>query len=120
VDSGFVPRFGLYNVDYTSYTRTATLGATVLGDIAGARKLTTLQRTTYGGLGPMTPEAGVDATGNSARSSSSSEAGARASSRPLRRTREGRRQSEVSLRMAPRRQRRGRAGVRAVVLPCAR
>jgi len=54
---GYGPAFGLYRVDRTgAYPRTATEGATVLGDIAGARRLTIDQRTTYGGLGPMTPE----------------------------------------------------------------
>lgn len=53
---GYEPRFGLYTVDYTTYERTATEGATVLGQIAGARMLTTEQREEYGGLGPMTPE----------------------------------------------------------------
>ncbi|HEX5059864.1 MAG TPA: family 1 glycosylhydrolase [Kofleriaceae bacterium] len=51
---GFAPHFGLYRVDYNSYARAATEGATVLGDIAKARTLTTDQRKKYGGLGPMT------------------------------------------------------------------
>lgn len=55
---GFGPRFGLYNVDYGSYARTATEGATVLGEIARARTLTSAQRETYGGNGPMSPEPG--------------------------------------------------------------
>ena len=38
-----------------SYARTPTEGATVLSAIAKARQLTTEQRTTYGGMGPMTP-----------------------------------------------------------------
>ena len=33
--------------------------ATVLGDIAGARRLSSAARVSYGGLGPMTPEPGV-------------------------------------------------------------
>ena len=54
---GYGPQFGLYSVDRTGdYPRTATEGATVLGEIAGARTLTVAQRETYGGLGPMTPE----------------------------------------------------------------
>jgi len=53
---GFVPRFGLYRTDYQSYERTPTLGADVLKEIAGARKLTAALRKTYGGTGPMTPE----------------------------------------------------------------
>ncbi len=55
---GFHPHFGLYSVDYTSYARTATEGATVLKDIVAARTLTTAQRETYGGTGPMSPEPG--------------------------------------------------------------
>jgi beta-glucosidase len=53
---GFEPRFGLYRVDFETYERTPTLGATVLGEIAGARTMTEAQRALYGGLGPMTPE----------------------------------------------------------------
>lgn len=53
---GFGPRFGLYSVDYTTYARTPTLGATVLGEIAETRKLSQSLRDTYGGTGPMTPE----------------------------------------------------------------
>lgn len=54
---GYGPRFGLYTVDRTgAYPRAATEGATVLGEIAAARRLTVAQRETYGGLGPMTPE----------------------------------------------------------------
>jgi beta-glucosidase len=53
---GFVPRFGLYTVDYTTYARTPTEGATVFGQIAQSRKLTTMLRTMYGGSGPLTPE----------------------------------------------------------------
>lgn len=53
---GYGPRFGLYSVDFATYDRTATEGATVLGEIVKSRTLTTTQRTTYGGLGPMTPE----------------------------------------------------------------
>jgi beta-glucosidase len=56
---GFVPRFGLYKVDYTTYDRTPTAGADVLGAIAAARKLTSAQREQYGGDGPMTPEPGA-------------------------------------------------------------
>ena len=53
---GFGPKFGLYSVDYASYARSATEGATVLGEIATARRVTSEQRETYGGTGPMTPE----------------------------------------------------------------
>jgi beta-glucosidase/6-phospho-beta-glucosidase/beta-galactosidase len=59
---GFDPRFGLYRVDYDTMERTATEGATVLGEIASARKLTAAQRGQYGGTGPMTPEPGVPDT----------------------------------------------------------
>ncbi|MBA3463827.1 MAG: glycoside hydrolase family 1 protein [Deltaproteobacteria bacterium] len=57
---GFIPRFGLYRVDYGSYSRTASEGATVYGEIAAGRALTTKHRETYGGNGPMTPETGYD------------------------------------------------------------
>ncbi|MBX7196733.1 MAG: family 1 glycosylhydrolase [Sandaracinaceae bacterium] len=54
---GYGPRFGLYTVDREhGFTRTATAGATVYGEIAQGRALTVSHRTTYGGLGPMTPE----------------------------------------------------------------
>ena len=56
---GFVPRFGLYFVDYDTYARIPTEGATVLGDVARTRTVTAAQRTRYGGDGPMTPEPGV-------------------------------------------------------------
>jgi beta-glucosidase len=61
---GFVPHFGLYTVNDTTYARTPTLGATVFGDVAAARTVTTAQRKQYGGTGPMTPEdGGVDTKG---------------------------------------------------------
>ena len=53
---GFVPRFGLYHVDYTTYDRTPTDGARVLGEIAASRRLTSALRAEHGGDGPMTPE----------------------------------------------------------------
>ena len=53
---GFGPRFGLYTVDYATFARTPTLGATLLGEIAASRAVTVDQRRLYGGLGPMTPE----------------------------------------------------------------
>ena len=53
---GYLPRFGLYSVDRETFARTPTEGATLLGAIAGERTLTTAQRETYGGLGPLTPE----------------------------------------------------------------
>jgi beta-glucosidase/6-phospho-beta-glucosidase/beta-galactosidase len=53
---GFVPRFGLYRVDYATYARTPTEGATTLGEIAAARAVTPAQREDLGGLGPMEPE----------------------------------------------------------------
>ena len=58
---GFAPRFGLFKVDYADLRRAPqTEGATVLRDIATARELTSAQRKTYGGSGPMTPEPGFD------------------------------------------------------------
>lgn len=58
---GYHPRFGLYTVDYTTYARSPTEGATVLAEIAKARELSSEQRETYGGTGPMTPEPGYEA-----------------------------------------------------------
>ena len=55
---GYEPRFGLYRVDFASYERSPTEGATVLGAVAAARQLTTEQRQELGGLGPMSPEEG--------------------------------------------------------------
>lgn len=55
-DDGFTPKFGLYSVDLSTYDRTPTEGATVYGDIAAARTVTSAERATYGGTGPMTPE----------------------------------------------------------------
>ena len=55
---GFGPHFGLYKVDYTSYARSLTEGGEVLHAIAAARQLTSAQRASYGGTGPMTPEPG--------------------------------------------------------------
>ena len=57
---GFVPQFGLYSVDHTTYARTPTLGATVLGQIAAGRTLTGALRAEYGGNGSLTPEPGSD------------------------------------------------------------
>jgi beta-glucosidase/6-phospho-beta-glucosidase/beta-galactosidase len=59
---GFGPRFGLYHVDYATFERTPTLGATVLGEIAQARGVSAELRATYGGDGPMTPEGTVSGT----------------------------------------------------------
>lgn len=53
---GYGPRFGLYRVDYDTYERTPTEGATLLGDVARARLLTSEQRAELGGDGPFTPE----------------------------------------------------------------
>ncbi len=58
---GFEPRFGLYHVDYATYARAPTGGAVALGEIAGARTLSTALRQAHGGEGPMTPEPGVPA-----------------------------------------------------------
>jgi beta-glucosidase len=55
---GFGPRFGLYTVDYSSYTRSPTEGADVMKAIATAREVTSDQRKRYGGTGPMSPEPG--------------------------------------------------------------
>ncbi|MEZ4452227.1 MAG: family 1 glycosylhydrolase [Nannocystaceae bacterium] len=53
---GYTPRFGLYTVDFQGFARTATEGATVLGEIAAARGMSAEIKAEYGGEGPMTPE----------------------------------------------------------------
>jgi beta-glucosidase len=53
---GFVPRFGLYRVDYVTFERRPTEGATVLAEIASTRRITQEMLDLYGGLGPMSPE----------------------------------------------------------------
>jgi beta-glucosidase len=53
---GFVPRFGLYRVDYDTYERIPTAGATLLAEIAAGRTIDAEMRATYGGLGPLSPE----------------------------------------------------------------
>ena len=53
---GFAPRFGLYSVDYSTYARTPTEGATVFGAIAQSRTLAQAQREMYGGTGAMSPD----------------------------------------------------------------
>lgn len=58
---GFVPRFGLYFVDYDTYARIPTEGARVLGAIAQSHTLTAAQRARHGGEGSMTAEPGVPA-----------------------------------------------------------
>jgi beta-glucosidase len=57
---GTAPRFGLYSVDYTTFARTPTEGATVFGQIAQGRDLTGALRRRYGGTGPLTPEPSAD------------------------------------------------------------
>jgi beta-glucosidase/6-phospho-beta-glucosidase/beta-galactosidase len=58
--SGFVPKFGLYSVDLSTYARTPTEAATVFGEIVEGRKVTSALRSKYGGSGPLTPEAAAD------------------------------------------------------------
>lgn len=55
---GFAPKFGLYAVDATTFARTPTEGATVLRDIAASRTVSSAQRASYGGTGPLPPEPG--------------------------------------------------------------
>ena len=60
---GFVPRFGLYRVDYGDYSRSPTLGAEVFGEIARTRAMTEAQRSQFGGEGPLTPEGEIPSGG---------------------------------------------------------
>lgn len=53
---GFVPRFGLFHVNFETFERTPTKASQIYGDIAAARKVTAAQRRTYGGIGPLSPE----------------------------------------------------------------
>jgi beta-glucosidase len=53
---GFLPRFGIYSVDYASYARVANEGTEVMKAIATTRQITSEQRRDHGGTGPMTPE----------------------------------------------------------------
>ena len=53
---GFTPRFGLYTVDYSSYARSPTEGATVYGQIAAERRIGADRAAQYGGDGPLTAE----------------------------------------------------------------
>ncbi len=53
---GYEPRFGLYRVDFDTYERSVTEGATVLAEIARSRRVSTAMQESYGGLGPMSPE----------------------------------------------------------------
>lgn len=54
---GYEPSFGLYRVNLNDYTRSPTEGATVMGEISKARRVSSDFQETYGGLGPMSPEA---------------------------------------------------------------
>lgn len=55
---GYDPHFGLYTVDRTQpgYPRVASEAAGTLGDIARTRTVSTAQRRSMGGTGPMTEE----------------------------------------------------------------
>lgn len=55
---GFIPRFGLYRVDYDTYERTPTAGAILLAEITAARAIDAAMLATYGGTGPLSPEPG--------------------------------------------------------------
>lgn len=58
---GYEPRFGLYTVDFEGgHARSPTLGATVYGEVAKSRSVTSDQRVEYGGDGSMTPEPVTD------------------------------------------------------------
>ncbi len=53
---GFTPRFGLFTVDASTYTRTRNEGADTIEAIARTRMVTSEQRARYGGTGPLTRE----------------------------------------------------------------
>lgn len=56
---GFVPRFGLFTIDYASYARTGNVGSDVFTDIIANRRVSSEQRALHGGTGPLTHEEGV-------------------------------------------------------------
>jgi beta-glucosidase len=58
---GFTPKFGLYRVDRASYARSATGASTLMGQIAGERRLSSEARARRGGEGRLTPEPAVPA-----------------------------------------------------------
>src|SRR4029453_16111461 len=57
VGAGLRAALGLHRVDFVTYERTATEGATVVGEISTDRRISAALRETYGGLGPMSAEA---------------------------------------------------------------
>jgi beta-glucosidase len=56
---GYGPHFGLFRVDRSTMTRSATAGADTFAEIAGSRTLSASLRQKRGGNGPMTPEPGA-------------------------------------------------------------
>ncbi|MBA2538322.1 MAG: glycoside hydrolase family 1 protein, partial [Deltaproteobacteria bacterium] len=57
---GFVPRFGLFTVDYVSYARSGNVGSDTFAEIAKSRRISSDHRRLHGGTGAMTQEEGVD------------------------------------------------------------
>jgi beta-glucosidase/6-phospho-beta-glucosidase/beta-galactosidase len=57
---GFVPRFGLFTIDYATYERAGNIGTEVYTAIASSHRVTSEQRGLYGGTGNLTREDGVD------------------------------------------------------------
>lgn len=53
---GFGPHFGLYRVNFDTFERTPSEGATVYRDIIRERRVTSSMRKQYGGVGPMSEE----------------------------------------------------------------
>jgi beta-glucosidase len=56
---GFVPRFGLFTVDYTTYARTGSVASEVMTTIIADRQISSEQRAEHGGTGAMTREDGI-------------------------------------------------------------
>jgi beta-glucosidase/6-phospho-beta-glucosidase/beta-galactosidase len=53
---GYHQPFGLYRVDFQTFERSPTEGATLYGEIARTGRISAEQRSEYGGSGPLSPE----------------------------------------------------------------
>jgi len=58
---GFAPHFGLYSVDRSTFTRTATSAVATYSTITSTRSISAAFRSEHGGDGPLPPEPGIPA-----------------------------------------------------------